>query len=75
MMPHQRQYVARHWERGIDEESNKKQKRKSITSKLDHIIQMLVGRNLIGSKAAMIALAGAAVTIGNNISSSIYSVA
>ena len=55
--------------------SRKEQRRKSATSKVKYLLEMLEGAKLIGAGAATIALAGAAVGIGNVFSSLIHSVA
>ena len=53
--------------------SRKEQRRKSATSKVKYLLEMLEGAKLIGAGAATIALAGAAVGIGNVFSSLIHS--
>jgi len=58
------------WGRGINDKS-----RKSVTRLFDFRLEMLEGAKLMGAGAATIALAGAAVGIGNVFSSSIHSVA
>ena len=62
--------------RGINEKPRKELRKKSVTSKVKSPrLDMLEGAKSIGAGAATIALAGAAVGIGNVLSSSIHSVA
>ncbi len=62
--------------RGINEKPRKELRKKSVTSKVKSPrLDMLEGAKSIGAGAATIALAGAAVGIGNVLSSLIHSVA
>nr|XP_040242068.1 ATP synthase subunit 9, mitochondrial-like [Aegilops tauschii subsp. strangulata] len=60
----------------INKKSKKEQRRKNVTRKvLFSRLEMLEGGKSIGAGAATIALAGAAVGVGNVLSSLIHSVA
>ncbi|KAI4965589.1 hypothetical protein ZWY2020_051343 [Hordeum vulgare] len=59
----------------INKKSKKEQRRKNVTRKVFSRLEMLEGAKSIGAGAATIALAGAAVGIGNVLSSLIHSVA
>jgi hypothetical protein len=58
------------WGRGINDKS-RKSRRKSVTRLFDLRLEMLEGAKSIGAGAATIASAGAAVGIGNVLSSSL----
>ncbi|XP_073363105.1 ATP synthase subunit 9, mitochondrial-like [Aegilops tauschii subsp. strangulata] len=59
----------------INKKSKKEQRRKNVTRKVFSRLEMFEGAKSIGARAATIALAGAAVGIGNVLSSLIHSVA
>ncbi|KAF7008512.1 hypothetical protein CFC21_023255 [Triticum aestivum] len=56
----------------INKKSKKEQRRKNVTRKVFSRLEMLEGAKSIGAGAATIALAGAAVGIGNVLSSLIH---
>lgn len=67
--------VEKRNQREIEERAAKKKEIKSVKQQCQVSIEMLEGAKLIGAGAATIALAGAAVGIGNVFSSLIHSVA